>query len=122
MDKRLKKYFPNSLCFEGEGEVMLAIEGIWPELVRVIDENHEERQLLIDKGSVPSRYAILSLRTERLAMLEEVQATNLEALEPLMALKAELERVNESVGKKLGRQFRVEMLSRDPYNDDELPF
>jgi len=108
MDKRLKKYFPDSLCCEGKAKPMLQLNGPWPELVRVIEENPEDSQLLVDKGNVPFRYYTEWLPTDRLAPFEERQEAYLEALEPLMNLKAELDRLNESVGKKLGRQFCIE--------------
>ena len=125
MDKRLKKYFPDSLCFEGKAKPMLLINGPWPELVRVIEENPQDSQLLVDKGNVPFRYSTEWLPTNRLAPLEEKQQAYLEALEPLMNLKAELDRLNENVGKKLDRQFRVEMSSGHacPIDfPDEIPF
>ena len=121
MDKRLKKYFPDSLCFEGKAKPILLINGPWPELVRVIEENPEDSQLLVDKGNVPFRYSTEWLPTNRLAPLEEKQQAYLEALEPLMALKAELDRVNETLGKTLGHQLRIDMPSADVFID-EIPF
>ena len=121
MDKRLKKYFPGSICFEGKAKPMLVIDGPWPQLVRVIEENPEDSQLLVDKGNVPFRYSTEWLPTNRLAPLEEKQQAYLEALEPLMNLKAELDRFNEGLGKKLGRQFRVEMSGGSDFPDD-IPF